>query len=76
MPTRMDHGLLAKLGHRQARTDELSGALSKSDVEVNARLADRLPREEMREPIQNYSYAEEQPTARHLMPIRHLPATT
>jgi len=44
MPTTMDHKLLAEIGHLELKADVLSERLSSQDIDIVAKLLDKVPR--------------------------------
>lgn len=71
MPTKMDHSLLAKLGHEQIKSANLNVGPSRSDIESVAKYLDRIPRDEQRAPVQVAQYAEVKSANSAQLPANH-----
>jgi len=71
MPTKMDHTMLAKIGHRQIGAAEVSGELNAADIAAAAKIFDRVALHQAQAPHKNASSTEVNPASGGGLPANH-----
>ena len=71
MPTKMDHSLLAKIGHRQIKAAELAVGLSSPDIEAVAGVLNQLPRKEEPAPAPGTNWSQVKQSIAPVLPVNH-----